>query len=66
MVHLVQYLQKIFREPTIEGIEDNPTSKERIDASREWAAICKNNDEDSDRLSNVADPGNLRKKKEWI
>ena len=62
----MQGLQRIFRDKTIDGIEDMYNFKEIIDVSRVWADILNNNSYESDNLIKDAYPGNMKKKKECI
>ena len=62
----MQDFQRISREPTLDGIEDKSTFQEKIDSERVWAAIRKHNAYESGSLSKAADPGKLKKQREWI
>ena len=65
-VHWVKELETIRREPTPDGIEDNPVFKESIDVEKVWAAIINHNDDDSYGLRKEKKPGNTTYQKECI
>ena len=66
MFHWVKDLQRISREPTLDGIEYKYTYKEKIDAAMVRADIHKYNANESDSLSKSSDLGKRKKKNEWI
>ena len=65
-LHWVQDSQRIIRETTLDCIKEKFIFIERLDAARVMTAIRKQNSDDSDILSKSADPGKLKKQKEWI
>ena len=58
----MKYFHRISRDLTLDGTEETYTSKERIDAERSREDIQKNNADESDSLTKVSGPGNLKKK----
>ena len=65
-VHWVNELNRIIRYPTLDGVGDIYTSKERIYTAKVWAYIQNNNDGESDIIRKSAYPGKLKKQNELI
>jgi hypothetical protein len=64
-IHWAQDFRRISREVTLDGIADAPAFKVVIETARQRASIRKHNAEESDGLAKAADPGKLKRQKEW-
>ena len=66
VVHWTQDFRRISREVTLDGIADAATFRNLIERAKQRAQIRKHNAEDAEGISKAADPGKLKRQKEWI
>jgi hypothetical protein len=64
-IHWVQDFGRISREPSLDDLQDANEFKAAIEIARQRAEIRKRNSEESDSLSKAADPGKLKRQKDW-
>jgi hypothetical protein len=64
-VHWVHDFRRISREPTLDSINNVQEYREAIEIARQRASTRKHNADESDTLSKAADPGKLKKQKDW-
>ncbi len=65
-VNWVQDFGRISREPNLDGIDDVDDFRAVIEVARQRAHIRQHNADESDSLSKAADPGKLKKQKDWV
>ena len=65
-VNWVQDFGRISREPSLGDIEDADDFRAAIEIARQRAHIRQHNADESDSLSKAADPGKLKKQKDWV
>jgi hypothetical protein len=64
-IHWAQDFRRISRGVTLDGIADAAAFKIAIETAKQRAQIRKHNAEESSSLSKAADPGKLKRQKEW-
>jgi hypothetical protein len=64
-IHWAQDFRRISRVPTLDDIADQAEFREALETARLRAQIRRHNAEESDGLSKAADPGKLKRQKEW-
>jgi hypothetical protein len=64
VIHWAQDFRPIIREVTLDGI-DADEFKVAIEIAGQRAKIRKHNADESDTVSKAADPGKLKRQKEW-
>jgi hypothetical protein len=65
-IHWAQDFRRISREVTLDDVADAADFRAQIETARLRAQIRKHNAEESDSLSKAADPGKLKRQKDWI
>jgi hypothetical protein len=65
-IHWAQDFRRISRLVTLDHTADAAEFRTQIETARQRAQIRKHNAEESDSLSKAADPGKLKRQKEWI
>lgn len=65
VIHWAQDFRRISREVTLDGIADADEFKAAIEIAAQRAKIRKHNADESDAVSKAADPGKLKRQKEW-
>ena len=69
VVHWVQDFRRVGREAAVDGVADmvdEATFLLALDVARERAKMRKHKLDESDNLSKAADPGKLKKPKDWL
>ena len=65
-IHWAQDFRRISRAPSLIGIRNAAELRDTIEATRQRTRIRKLSLEELDSLSKAANPGNLKRHKEWI
>jgi hypothetical protein len=65
-VHWVQDFTRISREPTLDSFPDAASFRVAIEIARQRAQVRKHQAEESDKLSKAANPGKLKRQKDWL
>ncbi len=64
-IHWAQDFRRISRVPNLDGVADQAEFRSALDTARLRAQIRKHAAEESDSLSKAADPGKLKRQKDW-
>ena len=64
-IHWAQDFRRISKEVTLDETADVAEFREQIETARQRAQIRSHNAEEADGLSKAADPGKLKRQKEW-
>jgi hypothetical protein len=64
-IHWAQDFRRVSREPSLDDIMNEDEFKVTIDEARQRAQIRKHTVDESDQVSKSADPGKLKRQKDW-
>lgn len=65
-INWAQDFKRVSRAVSLDGVDDEPAFRVLIETAKQRSQIRKHNTEESDGLSKAADPGKLKRQKEWI
>jgi hypothetical protein len=65
-IHWAKDFLRVSREPSLDGIVDREEFKEALEIARQRAVIRQHNADESAQVSKSADPGKLKRQKDWV